>query len=129
VRLGVCRRERLAGLYRDAGVCCFPSLLEPFGFTCLEAMACGGLVVGSLGTGMAEVLTEASGLLVLPGDVSRLVAALKAALSISAEERGQVTEAARQRARDYFDHRIIIPKLLNLYDEVINSYAPRKQLA
>jgi glycosyltransferase involved in cell wall biosynthesis len=129
VRLGVCRRERLAGLYRDAGVCCFPSLLEPFGFTCLEAMACGGLVVGSLGTGMTEVLTETSGLLVPPGDVSRLVVALKAALSMSAQERGQIKEAAQQRTRDCFDNRIVIPKLLNLYDEVINSYEARKQLA
>jgi glycosyltransferase involved in cell wall biosynthesis len=128
VRLGVCRRERLAGLYRDAGVCCFPSLLEPFGFTCLEAMACGGLVVGSLGTGMAEILTETSGLLVSPGDVSRLAVALKTALSMSDRERGQIQEAAQQRARDYFDNRIVIPELLSFYDEVINSYQARAGL-
>jgi glycogen synthase len=124
VLLGICQRDHLAGLYRNAGVCCFPSLLEPFGFTCLEAMACGGLVVGSLRTGMAEVLTETSGLLVPPGDISRLYAALQAALSMSGEQRAQLTEAAQRRTRDWFDNRVVIPELLNFYDKTINSYRP-----
>jgi glycosyltransferase involved in cell wall biosynthesis len=125
VRIGTCQRERLAGLYRDAGACCFPSLLEPFGFTCLEAMACGGLVVGSSGTGMAEILTETCGLLVPPGDVSRLVLALKSALSMGAQERGRMKDAAQQRTHERFDNSVVIPELLHLYDETINSNKAR----
>jgi glycosyltransferase involved in cell wall biosynthesis len=125
VRLGVCRRERLAGLYRDAGVCCFPSLHEALNYTCLEAMACGGVVVGTLRTGMAEMLTETCGFLVPPGDVSALVAALRSALSMSGEERRRIKEAAQQRVRDRFDHAVIIPQLLNVYTEAINSYGTR----
>lgn len=122
VHLGICQRERLAGLYRTAAVCCFPSLIEPFSYTCLEAMACGGLVVGSLKTGMAEMLTETCGFLVRPGDVSGLVVALTSALSTSDEERRRMKEAAQQRIRDRFDNGVIIPKLLNVYNETINSY-------
>jgi glycosyltransferase involved in cell wall biosynthesis len=122
MHLGVCHRERLSGLYRDAGVCCFPSLREPFGYTCLEAMACGGIIVGSSGTGMAEILTDVSGFLVPPGDVSRLVVALKSALSMNAEERGRMKEAAQQRVHDRFDHGVIIPELLKAYSEAISSY-------
>ena len=125
VQLGVCQRERLSGLYRDAGVCCFPSLLEPFSYTCLEAMACGGLVVGSLRTGMAEILTETCGYLVPPGDVSGLVVALKSALSMGYEERRRMKEAAQQRVRDRFDNRVIVSQLLNLYEQTINSYRAR----
>lgn len=117
VNLGICKRERLAGLYRDAAVCCFPSFSEAFSYTCLEAMACGGLVVGSSRTGMAEMLTTDCGFLVTPGDVSGLVVALRSALSMSEEERKRMKEAAQQRARDLFDHDIIIPKLLDVYSE------------
>ena len=125
VHLGICRRERLAGLYRDAGACCFPSLLEPFGFTCLEAMACGGLVVGSLRTGMAEILNHTCGLLVPPGDVVALVVALRSALSMSIEERRRLTQAAQERARDGFDNSVVIPKLLSVYSETIYLYGNR----
>ena len=122
VHLGVCQRELLAGFYRDAGACCFPSTVEPFSYTCLEAMACGGLVVGSSKTGMAEILTETCGFLVPPGDVATLVVALRSALSLSNDERRQMKETAQQRVRDRFDNGIIIPQLLTVYEEAINSY-------
>lgn len=122
VLLGICPRERLAGFYRDAGVCCFPSLVDPFPYTCLEAMTCGGIVVGSAGTGMAEMLNDKSGFVVSPGDVSSLTAAISSALSLSASERAQMKEAAQQRIRECFDHRIIIPKLVGVYTEAIESF-------
>jgi glycosyltransferase involved in cell wall biosynthesis len=122
VHLGICRREHLAGLYRDAAACCFPSLLEPFNYTCLEAMASGGLVVGSLRTGMAEMLTETCGFLSPPGDVSGLLAALKLALSMKGEERRRMKKAAQQRIRDRFDNGVVIPALLNIYTATINSF-------
>jgi glycosyltransferase involved in cell wall biosynthesis len=125
LHLGMCQRERLAGLYRNAGVCCLPSLLEPFPYTCLEAMASGGIVVGSLRTGMAEIITETSGFLVPPGDFSRLAGALASVLAMSAEQRARISEAAQQRIRDHFDHAIIIPELLKVYSETINSYRAR----
>lgn len=115
VHLGLCQRERLAGLYRDAAVCCFPSLTDSFSYTCLEAMASGGIVVGSLKTGMAEMLNENCGFLVPPGDVSGLFVALKSALSMSDEKRKLMKEAAQQRVHDVFDNSVIIPKLLNVY--------------
>lgn len=125
VPLGICNRERLACLYRDAGVCCFPSLIDPFPYTCLEAMACAGLVVGSLKTGMAEMITETSGFLVPPGDPHKLAAVLRLALSMSCEERTRMKEAAQQRARDSFDNDVIIPKLVNVYNHAIDAAALR----
>jgi glycosyltransferase involved in cell wall biosynthesis len=117
-KLGVCPREHLAGLYRDAGACCFPSLVDPFPYTCLEAMACGGLVVGSSKTGMAEMLNETCGFLVPPGDVSRLAVSIGSALSMNDGERRRMKEAAQQRVRDQFDNAVILPKLLDAYTQV-----------
>jgi glycosyltransferase involved in cell wall biosynthesis len=125
VRLGVCPRERLAGFYRDAGVCCLPSLVDAFPYSCLEAMACGGIVVGSASTGMAEMITDISGFLVPPADDSKLAAALASALSLSVKERAQLREAAKQRIRECFDHRIIIPTLTSVYSEAIESFNTR----
>jgi glycosyltransferase involved in cell wall biosynthesis len=126
VHLGRYQRERLAALYRDAGACCFPSLREAFSYTCLEAMACGGLVIGSSGTGMAEMLSEGCGLLVQPGDVSGLVVALRSALSLTTEERIRIKEAAQQRVRNRFDNSVIIPQLLTVYSEAIDSHKVRR---
>jgi len=125
VHLGMCQRERLSGLYRDAGVCCFPSFREALGFTCLEAMACGGVVVGSLRTGMAEILNNTCGFLVPPGHVAGLVVALRSALSMSTEGRARLTQSAQERVRDGFDNRVVIPKLLGVYSEAIYSYGNR----
>jgi glycosyltransferase involved in cell wall biosynthesis len=88
-------------------------------------MACGGLVVGTLRTGMAEMLTETCGFLVPPGDVSALVAALRSALSMSGEERRRMKEAAQQTVRDRFDHAVIIPRLLSVYEQAVSSYCTR----
>jgi glycosyltransferase involved in cell wall biosynthesis len=67
---------------------------------------------------MAEILTQSSGFLTQPGDVSGLVATLQLALSMSGEERSRMKNAARQRVRDRFDNSIIIPKLLTIYNEM-----------
>jgi len=128
VVLGTCQRERLAGFYRDAGVCCFPSLQDPFPYTCMEAMTCGGIVVGSAETGMAEMLTAQSGFLASAGDVSSLAAALASALALTAAERAQMKEAAQQRTRECFDHRVILPRLIDLYGETIESFHSRRAL-
>jgi glycosyltransferase involved in cell wall biosynthesis len=128
VVLGTCPRERLAGFYRDAGVCCFPSLTDPFPYTCLEAMTCGGIVVGSARTGMAEMLDDQSGFVAAPGDVTSLATALASALGLTATERAQMKEAAQQRTRECFDHRIILPKLIGFYGEAIELFNNRRSL-
>jgi glycosyltransferase involved in cell wall biosynthesis len=114
--LGVCAREHLAGLYRDAGACCFPSFAEAFSYTCLEAMASGAIVIGSRGTGMAELLREDCGYLCNPGDAVGLAAALDSALKLTAESSAHIRNCARERARKHFSHCAIIPELVKIYE-------------
>jgi glycosyltransferase involved in cell wall biosynthesis len=127
VYLGICQRERLAGMYRDAGACCFPSLVDAFPYTCLEAMACAGVVVGSSRTGMAEMLTETTGFLVPPGDASRLAVALRSALSLSEGERWQMKKAAQQTVSNRFDNSVVIPQLVNVYNEAMKLSTQRSR--
>lgn len=125
VLLGKCPRERLAGLYRDAGVSCFPSLQDPFPYTCMEAMTCGGIVVGTQETGMAEMLDPSCGYLTTAGDVNSLAKALHTALSLNPAEREQMKSSAQRKTQHEFDHHAVMPKLLNIYQEVISNFHTR----
>jgi len=72
--------EDLAALYSGADAYVFPSLYEGFGFTPLEAMACGVPVVCSRTSSLPEVVGEAA-VLIDPLDVSVLARAIGAVLS------------------------------------------------
>ena len=58
---------------------CTPSLLEPFGQSILEAMACGRTVVATRVGGPPEFVPPEAGILVDPLDVDELARALEAA--------------------------------------------------
>lgn len=78
--LGFVSDAALAGLYDSASLVCMPSLGEGFGIPVLEAMAAGAPVVASDLPAIREV-TAGAAVLVPPGDVSALSAALQRALS------------------------------------------------
>jgi alpha-maltose-1-phosphate synthase len=69
--------EALRGHYRGADVFVLPSFFEGLALVLLEAMACGLPAIASTATGGADVLTEASGRLLRPGDLDALVEGLR----------------------------------------------------
>jgi len=74
---GAVAREELPAVYASAAVCVVPSRFEAFGYTCVEAMACGRPVVASRVGGLAEIVEhEREGLLVAPEDPAALAAAV-----------------------------------------------------
>jgi glycosyltransferase involved in cell wall biosynthesis len=84
VRTGYLPDEAVPALLRQASVVAYPAFEEGFGLPALEALACGAPLVTTEGTAMAE-LAGGAALLVPPGDVDALAAALGSAL---AEGRG-----------------------------------------
>jgi UDP-glucose:(heptosyl)LPS alpha-1,3-glucosyltransferase len=86
--LGVSGRVRFTGsaipaprLYRGADVFVFPTLYEPFGNVCLEALASGLPCVFSSRSGGAEIVEEGESALILPdptdaGEMARLIGLL-----------------------------------------------------
>jgi glycosyltransferase involved in cell wall biosynthesis len=79
VRTGYLPDEGVPALLRQASVVAYPALEEGFGLPALEALACGAPLVTTEGTAMAEMAGGAA-LLVPPGDVTALAAALGTAL-------------------------------------------------
>ncbi len=97
-----------------------PSLWsEPFGQVAVEAMACGKAVVASAVGGLLDVVVDGeSGLLVEPGNVKSLQAALRTLL-LDATKRTQMGIIGRQRAR-LFTVSIVAKRIEQIYMELLH---------
>jgi glycosyltransferase involved in cell wall biosynthesis len=97
-----------------------PSHSESFGIANLEAMAAGLAVVSTRTGAIPEYIADGEhGLLVRPGDVAGLAAALRRVLS-DPELRSRLGDAARHRAADY-DWSHVAAALAAVYDEVLSE--------
>jgi glycogen(starch) synthase len=78
-------------------VCIFPSLFDSFGLVCLEAMAAGRAVIGSITSGMVEIInTDAVGRLISPNSPQQITQSTIELLQ-NPELRVQMGIAARER--------------------------------
>jgi glycosyltransferase involved in cell wall biosynthesis len=80
--VGPVPHDEVPGWIARARVVCQPSLLEPFGQSLLEAMACGRTVVGTRIGGPPEFVPPEAGVLVDPLDETGIEAALRSALRL-----------------------------------------------
>jgi glycosyltransferase involved in cell wall biosynthesis len=93
--------DEVARWYRCADVFCLPSVQEAFGIVFLEAMASGLPVVATRAAAIPEVVPDGqAGLLVPPGDVDALAAALTVLLREPAR-RAAYGAHGQARARRY----------------------------
>lgn len=113
--LGFVAHERLQELYAEASMLLVPSLSEGFGVVALEAMAHGVPVVASRVGGLAWLVEdEVTGLLVRPGDVIALRAAIER-LRDDEALRDRLGAAARERARARFGREAVTRAMLDAY--------------
>lgn len=105
--------------YCLADVLLLPSEYESFGMAALEAMASGVPVVGTQGSGLAEVVEhEKTGLLCPVGDLKALAEAVIRILSDS-QFAASLGRAGRIRAQRRFSERRIVREYLDLYRRVL----------
>jgi len=97
--LGTVSDELLHTLYAQAALFIFPSLIEGFGLTPLEAMAYGLPVIASNRTAIPEVMGDA-GILLDPDDEPAWPAAIQKILGDPAY-RAALSQRARQQAQTY----------------------------
>jgi N-acetyl-alpha-D-glucosaminyl L-malate synthase BshA len=96
-----------------------PSNSESFGLSALEAQACGVPVLGYDAGGLPEVVEKGvTGFLRPVGDVEGLAAEAIALLSDPARH-AAVSAASRRRAVSLFDAARIVPRYLNVYENVL----------
>ncbi len=97
--LGLVDFEELPALYNLASLLVLPSIYEGFGFSPLEALACGTPVACSNATAIPEVVGTA-GRLFDPYNVEEMTATLKVALEQDVNDSG-VREKCLERARQF----------------------------
>ena len=95
---GLVPLEGIPQALRDAQVCVFPSRWENFPCVCLEAMAAGRGIVGSMEGGMAEMLQDRAGVLVAPDNPAQLADAIVMLLDNPAMQR-EMGQQARSRVQ------------------------------
>jgi phosphatidylinositol alpha-mannosyltransferase len=106
---------------RGASVCCAPSLHgESFGVVLIEAMAASTAVVASSLDGYRNVATDGvDALLVPPGDVTALAAALRRVL-VDTELSGRLRRAGSERA-GAFSMASLAAAYIDIYRELITA--------
>jgi colanic acid/amylovoran biosynthesis glycosyltransferase len=102
---GAVGQDDMASYYADCDVFCLPSFAEGVPVVLMEAMATGRPVIATRITGIPELIEDGvSGLLVAPGSLDQLVAALET-LAASRELREQMGLAGRHKVEEEFDAR------------------------
>lgn len=112
--------RELALIYSAADVMTVPSLMEAFGQTASEAMACGTPVVAFDATGLKDIVDhKENGYLATPYDPRDLAAGIE--WIIEDEERNkELSKKARTKVEKEFDIKNIAAQYISLYDRVLN---------
>lgn len=116
---GAVDRTELPALYARASVCLVPSRFEAFGYTCLEAMACGRPVVASRTGGLPEVITTGrDGLLT---DTADAVALARAAAGLLGDPdlHRRLGDSARATVEQRFAAPVIARRMAALYTDAL----------
>ncbi len=109
----------LAGLIASCDLLVHPGDCETFGLVVLEAMACGLPVVGTSAGGVAELVDEATGILVPPNSVTGLCEGIAA---LYGRDRGALAANARRKALAGYDWNRIMPQLLRRYAGLLAAH-------
>lgn len=116
--LGVLPQGQLLPIVEHACAVVLPSRIDNFPNTCLEAMACGQIVVGTRGTSFEQLIEDGiSGFLCNVDDGRSLMQAIEAALSMSEDEKRLMAGRARQRI-DMLQPAVTVAGLVDIYREV-----------
>lgn len=112
----------MAGVYASLDICVLPSFVEGMPMTVLEAMAAGKPVIATnVGEVPNVVEQEVTGLVVTPGSVSELSAALARLLN-DADLCRRMGKTGRQKARKSFSADLMAEKYLALYQQALRGH-------
>jgi glycosyltransferase involved in cell wall biosynthesis len=121
-------KEKLWPLVAQAEAVVLPSRWEAFGFTCLESMALGCIVIASAGSGFEEQIQEdgVNGFLFSPGNHVELSKKILFALKLPERKKKEIRKNAFIRAKD-FDNSVTNKKALEYYSNVLRKESLKKK--
>jgi glycosyltransferase involved in cell wall biosynthesis len=122
--LGPLKYQEMPKIYSTADIFCLPSIpteywQEQFGYSLVEAMACGKPVISTLSGSIPEVVKDGkSGILIQPTKGAELVRALNTLISNETKRR-KMGRNAREWVLKKFDANKIADKTIKVYKEVV----------
>ena len=124
---GFVPHEQMGDLYDACAIVACPSFREGFGMVCAEAMAHGRPVVACSVGGLLDMVVDGeTGILVPPGDVSALRAALERLLA-DGDLRKRMGAAGRKRIIEHFSWGPMLDLLLEMYDLALGEASAAKK--
>jgi glycosyltransferase involved in cell wall biosynthesis len=115
---GSIARQNVPAALASCTVYCLTSFGEPYGMSLVEAMAAGRPVVATNSGGPADLVDRRGGMLVAPGDVPALVAALEEI--ITNPDLARAMGAFNRDAMTAYTWPTVIDRLEWVYDNVIS---------
>lgn len=113
--------DQVASHLAAADICVFPSIFDNFPYVCLEAMAAARGVVGTHGTGMAEMIADReTGRLVLPQQ-PRAIADAVLDLLKNPQERMRMGAAAREHVLATYCPAALAPRQEKAYQQAMEQ--------
>ncbi|MFN2576153.1 MAG: glycosyltransferase [Pyrinomonadaceae bacterium] len=117
--------EECRAFMNSVDVFVMPSFTEGTPNSIVEAMACGKPIIASAVGGIPDMIGDDAGLLVAPGDVKELASAMLL-LARDSELRKRMGLAAKQRYRELFSPKVVMPLMLEIYRRIVSNGRPGK---
>jgi len=116
-------REKMIEQYNEADIICLPSWWENMPMACIEAMLCGGIVIGSNSGGMKEIIEDGKdGFLIQPKNPEALANKIKFILQLTIEQLHTISINAHNKIINKFSTDYIISQMLAYYNQVIQDF-------
>lgn len=124
--LGETAYESMPRIYNASDLVVAPSLIEGTPLSCLEAMACGKLLVTCPVGGIPDIAPEELVLYAEPASEKSLEKALRRAiLEMSEEDRCRIGGKAMEHVRKHFTWGNTVDRILEIYEAVLQSTGRR----
>ena len=113
---GYCPNEKLPMLLNQHDVFILPSLTEAFGNSFAEAMACGLPVIGSKIGGIPDLVKDENGILVEPGDIVQIKAAINNMIASEAM-RIRMGKENSKLIQNRYQWKNVVERYLGIYEQ------------
>ena len=120
--LGQINHEQLFPIIQGSFGVTLPSLADNFPNACLEAMACGKVVIGTFGNGFDQLIEQGkSGYLIEAGQPTALLSTMEVVMHLPSEQKKAIEDAAQQRI-ELLKPDLKVKELLEYYAQIIANH-------
>lgn len=128
IHLDKLQHNALFPIIQHAKAVILPSLIDNFPNTCIEAMSCGKIVVGTRGTSFEQLIDDGeNGLLCNPNDAVGLLRAIYTALDLPKGEMQRMGRAAKRRVEKLHPE-VIVGQLILFYEQIISESNKKRMI-